>query len=138
MFEFIEELKKEHKSIINRLLKVKHLGVHTMEGRNALMETKKLLTMHLEKEDKELYPAFRQAAERDRNLKQLLDPFEDEMKKISEFCIEFFDKYTIGGGGIEFFRDFDKLYRLLENRIQKEETILFAEYEECYALPISA
>ena len=125
MLEFIEELKKEHRSIKNRLLKVKHLGVHTMEGRNALMETKQLLTMHLEKEDREL-------------LKQLLGPFHDEMKKISEFCSEFFAKYAVGGGGIEFFRDFAELYRLLESRIQKEETILFAEYEEFYALPISA
>ena len=135
MGKFIEELKEEHTSIIDRLLKVKQLGVHTMEGRNELMETKKILLMHLEKEDDKLYPALRIAAEGDQRLKGFLDTFENEMKKISAFCIEFFTKYAVGGGGIEFLRDFDKLRSSLEERIQKEESILYEKYEELIAAP---
>ena len=135
MGKFIEELKEEHISIINRLLKIKQLGVHTMEGRNELMETKKVLLMHLEKEDTILYPALQKVAEGDQSLKRFLDTFEEEMKKISQFCIEFFTKYAVGGGGIEFLRDFARLRSSLEERIQKEESILYEKYEELIAAP---
>lgn len=128
MSDFIDELKNEHQSILKRLMNVKRLGQHTMEGRSELNRAKKELLMHLEKEDEQLYPALEERAEGDRELKEMLDPFEDEMKEITAFSIKFFKKYSIGGGGIEFFRDFDRLFNLLRDRIQKEESLLFEKY----------
>ncbi|MCP5104694.1 MAG: hemerythrin domain-containing protein [bacterium] len=132
MSQFIEELGKEHDFIIEQLAAVKRMGVHTMEGRSQLNKTKNELLKHLKREDEGLYPSIRRAAGKNEKLKSVADTFEDEMKEISVFCIEFFKKYSIGGGGIEFFRDCDKLYRSLESRIQKEEEILFAVYEELH------
>ena len=133
--KFIEELKEEHQSIIDRLLKVKRLGVHTMEGRSELIEIKEILLMHLQKEDDRLYPALREVAGKDKNIKHFLDTFEGEMKKISAFSIAFFNKYSVDGGGIEFLRDFDKLRTSLEDRIQREESMLYEKYEELISMP---
>ncbi len=58
----------------------------------------------------------------------MLDLFEDELKGITAFSIKFFRKYSIGGGGVEFFRDFDRFYNSLRDRIQKEESLLFEKY----------
>lgn len=126
---FIEELKEEHTQILAHLREVKKQGVHTMEGRNSLMAAKDLLCQHLKNEDDKLYPDLKRAAKDDKKLKKMVALFINEMKKASKFCEAFFKKYAISGGGIEFFQDFEKLYSLLQNRIQKEESILYPEYK---------
>ncbi len=128
MAALIEEFEEEHRQIIDRLLESKRLGVHSMEGRNTLCRMQELLLTHLEKEDKNLYPALREHRERNPELRKMLDLFEEELTGITAFCSEFFEKYVTGGGGIDFFRDCDKLYKALENRIQKEEDLLFPYY----------
>lgn len=128
MKPFIDELSKEHEEIIQRLQKAKLLGVHTMEGRNYLSETRNLLISHLDKEDDTLFPTLRKAAKIDKRLEHQLNIFDDEMQGISQFCVRFFEKYEANGGGVEFLRDFDLLAKSLENRINKEETVLYAHY----------
>jgi iron-sulfur cluster repair protein YtfE (RIC family) len=130
--KLVEEFRKEHENILEQLMAVKRMGIHTMEGRNQLMAVKQELLSHLEKEDQHLYPDLDKAAETDHRLKALLEDFEDEMKAFTSYCIEFFEKYSIQGGGIDFFRDFDKLKSALERRIDKEENLLFARYLEIY------
>lgn len=127
---YIKQLKKEHIGILAHLQEVKKQGVHTMEGRNALMTSKDLLCQHLKNEDEKLYPELKRVAKNDKKLKEMITEFIEEMKEATKFCQAFFEKYSIGGGGIEFLRDFEKLYDLLKNRIQKEETVLFPKYKE--------
>jgi len=129
MNNFIEQLRKEHTQILDHLQEVKKLGVHTMEGRNVLMAAKDLLCQHLKNEDEKLYPKLKKDAEDDKKLKKIITLFINEMKKTTQFCEVFFEKYSICGGGIEFLRDFEKLYNLLKNRILKEETILYPKYK---------
>jgi iron-sulfur cluster repair protein YtfE (RIC family) len=129
MLKLLDVLKEEHEVILENLLAVKRYGVHTMEGRNQLMTAKRLLLDHLEKEDHHLYPELNKAAESDLELRERLDKYEQEMSDITEYCIHFFEKYSVGGGGIEFLMDFEKLKKALENRIQKEEKILYVRFE---------
>lgn len=122
---FFNQLKEEHQVILNTLMEVKKLGVHTMEGRNALTSAKDLLCLHFKKEDELLYPALKKAPFQDKNKQQIIQLFVDEMKEVTRFCENFFSKYAISGGGIEFLHDFERLYSLLKTRLQKEESFLF-------------
>jgi hypothetical protein len=124
MSKLLEEFKSEQEAITDLLNKIKRLGVHTMEGRNELLEARDQLCKHLNRQIKELYPEVKKQAEQDPELKNYVEDFENEMKGISTFCRDFFKKYSLGGGGIEFFRDFEKLKNEIEKSIQEEEDLL--------------
>jgi hypothetical protein len=124
MSKLLEEFKSEQETITNLLNKIKRLGVHTMEGRNELLEAKEQLCRHMNRQIKELYPELKRQAEQDPELKNYVENFENEMKGISTFCGDFFEKYSLGGGGIEFFRDFEKFKSKLENSLQEEKDLL--------------
>ena len=120
----VDEFKKEQDAINNLMAKINRMGVHTMEGRNQLLEEKQKLLVHLKKQVDELYPELEKAAESDENLKPILKSFKNEMKEIADFCVNFFEKYSEGGGGVEFLRDFERLQSTIEARIVEEATIL--------------
>jgi uncharacterized protein YdiU (UPF0061 family) len=124
MATLLDEVKKEHEITYNLIAKIKRLGVHTREGRDQLIEAKDQLLGHHKKDVEVLYPELKKTAEADPNFKGILKGFEKEMKEISGFCTDFFNKYSLGGGGIEFFRDFEKLLNVLESRMQEEKTLL--------------
>ena len=126
MTALLEQVKKEHEKTNNLIAKIKRLGVHTREGRDKLIEAKDQLLDHLKKDVEVLYPELRKTSEENPNFKGTFEEFEKEMKEISEFCASFFKKYSLGGGGIEFFRDFEKLKNTLESRMQEEESLLSA------------
>jgi hypothetical protein len=120
----LEDFKCEHENITNIVKRIKHLGVHTMEGRNKLLESKEKLLFHLKKQVEELYPELKKAAENDPNLKSIASGIENEMHEIANFTSDFFKKYSVGGGGIDFLRDFEKLISALESRLEEEESRL--------------
>ncbi len=130
MSKLVNELKKEHSVIAETLTNVKKLGVTSEEGQKTLLAAKSGLLAHLKKEDEQLYRVLNNAAESDVNLKQTLIMFAKDMDEISKGALEFFDKYSTGGSGLEFAMDFGKLYATLSARIRKEETILFQKYDE--------
>lgn len=124
MATLLDQVKKEHEKTNNLIAKIKRLGVHTREGRDQLIEAKDQLLGDLKKEVEVLYPEIRKTAEENPNFKGTFEEFEKEMKEISEYCATFFKKYSSGGGGIEFFRDFEKLKDTLESRMHEEESLL--------------
>lgn len=130
MSKLIEELKRDHSAIADMLNKVKEFGISSKDAQNTLLSAKTSLLAHLRKEDNELYPALRKAAESDSNLKGTLDMFAKDMETISKAAFEFFDKYSQGGSGLEFAKDFGRLFATLKSRIQKEEDILYARYDK--------
>ncbi|MCP4344460.1 MAG: hemerythrin domain-containing protein [Desulfobacterales bacterium] len=130
MSKLVDELKKEHSVIAEILNKVKSLGIVSKEGQDIFLSAKNRLLEHIRKEDKQLYPVLKKAAESDTDLKQTLDIFAKDMGGISEASSEFFEKYSEGGSGIEFARDFGRLFVALAHRISREENIIYAKYEE--------
>jgi len=133
MSKLVDELKKEHSIIVETLNKVRSLGITTEEGQNTLLAAKSGLLAHLKKEDEQLYPVLKNAAESDANLKRTLDLFAKDMDEISKAVLRFFDKYSKGGSGIEFAKDFGRLYGTLSQRISKEENIIYKRYDELTA-----
>ena len=130
MSNIVAELKSEHEMLVKVLGEVKEIGVSSEEGRGKLMAAKDGLLAHLAKEDEHLYPQLKERAMTDANLKSMLDTFARDMDSISAAALAFFDKYQDGGSGIEFAKDFGALYGALGNRIRKEETILYPEFDK--------
>jgi len=130
MSNLIEELKEEHVIIVDTLHKAKDLVVTSEEGQSTLHKAKNMFLAHLKKEDEQLYPILEKAAKKNEELKGTLDKFSQDMEVVSKAAIEFFDKYSQGGEGIEFAKDFGRLYITLSRRINKEEAIIYEKYSE--------
>lgn len=130
MSKLVEELKNDHKVIAATLNKVNSLGIASQEGQKTLLSVRGGLLAHLKKEDGQLYPVLKKAAESDPTFKRTLDTFAKEMVVVSMSAVEFFDKYARGGDGIAFAKDFGRLYATLSQRITKEENVLYKKYDE--------
>lgn len=132
MSMLVERLKKEHVAIVNVLNKIKELGVGSKEGRDVLRSARTALLAHLKIEDEQLYPPMKKEAETNGTLKSVLGVFARDMETISKEALSFIDKYAAGGSGLEFAKDFGRLYINLNQRIRKEESTLYPEYDKLH------
>ncbi len=130
MSALIEEFKREHSEIIAILNEAKELGILSKEGQVKLMSVKASLLEHLWNENERLYPVLWKAAEKNKDLKDVLDLFAIEMDGVSIVVQGFFDKYYGGVVDEDFPREFEKLFASISKRIKDEENILYEEYEE--------
>jgi len=131
MSKLIEKFKKEHSLIIETLNRVKMPGINTEDGIEELLSAKDNITAHMKKEDEEFYPKLRKAAESNQGLKELLDAFDKDMDEITRYSIEFFGDYTAATGS-ELALELEKFIAVLERRMLREETFLFAEFEKLH------
>lgn len=129
MSELIERFKKEHCEIIALLREIKKLGIHSKEGQAKLMSAKGILLEHLKHEDEQLYPALREEAEQNKNLKRELELFAMDPEYVSRVVAEFFDTYSEGVTSKDFSINFESLFASLNARITHEEEALYQEYE---------
>ena len=132
MSDLISELKYEHSQITDTLSKVIALGINSEEGRDLLYTSKSYLLEHLKKEDTKLYPALREAAKNNIDLKHTVDLYADDMNAISKMALDFFEKYESGGDSVEFGKDYRNLFVVLNDRIRNEETVLYKKYDEIF------
>jgi len=128
MSDLIEELKNEHRIILDILNEVKALGISSRTGQQKLLSARDLLVAHMNKEDEQYYPAFRKAAENNHDLKIMLDYFIQDMEVVSEKAMLVFNKYGQGGDESDFAGDVKILYMTLKDRIHTEEDILFKKF----------
>ncbi|MCK5707320.1 MAG: hemerythrin domain-containing protein [Candidatus Aureabacteria bacterium] len=129
MSALIEELKKEHSEIITLLDKVKELGFYSNEGRKILLSTKDLIILHLKKENEKLYPILRKAAWNDERLKKILNIIARDMENVKNSVLQFYEKYSDASSAFEYAKDYGELLWMIGNRVQREEDILFKEYD---------
>lgn len=130
MSALVERLKREHTVIVDVLNKVKEIGINSKEGQGKLLSIKNALLAHLKVEDEQLYPTLKKEAEKNVTLRGTLDLFAREMETISKEALSFLGKYSSGGSGLEFARELGRLYMNLSQRIRKEETALYPEYDK--------
>ncbi|MGE5173901.1 MAG: hemerythrin domain-containing protein [Betaproteobacteria bacterium] len=128
MSNLIEELKNEHKSILDILDQVKTVGISSRPGREKFLSARDLLIAHMSKEDEQYYPKLRQAAADNQDLKVVLDYFITDMENVSKKAMQIFDKYSGGGDEAEFAGEIKLLYVMLKDRIQTEENNLFIKF----------
>jgi len=152
MSVLIERLKREHAKIVDLLLRVKFLDIRSEDGQKMLLESKDRILSHLREEDDELYPFLRMKSRDDKDLRTNLDYFEKDMERVTKAAFQFYSRYSeeslkktetsksILGRFLRrkpenkvqeyFVQDFEKLYRILLDRIHQEENILYAAYEK--------
>ena len=125
-----QELISDHQALFALLDEVRDLGIGKAEGRNKLMGAKKLFLAHLAKEDRHLYPKLEQAAKQDRQLETLYSGFASEMEEISRFAVEFFEHPWAESERMEFAKKFGRLYVILRQRMNREESALYPEFDK--------
>jgi iron-sulfur cluster repair protein YtfE (RIC family) len=130
MPDLIDELKQEHESCAKILNRLHVIGLNTEEGKGLLAQAKIHFLDHLKKEDDMLYPVLLNSAKKDSNLLRSIEGFSQNLEGITSYVKEFFSKYSDGGEGEEFDKDFGKLFTMLSTRIRREELILFKKYRE--------
>ena len=133
MNQLIVELKAEHGFLAEKLTEVRKQGRISPEAKETLFGCKQALLSHLKKEDDQLYPVLRKAAETDVRIKSMLERFAKDMEGISNSALGFFAKYEKDQNNPDFIKDVANLLAVLGGRISKEERILYPKYENVIA-----
>ena len=126
--ELVKELNGDHRALLKTLGSIADIGSLTDETRSMLAETKLMLLGHLDKEEKEFYPAIRKIADSDAAVAEKLKAMNAEMEVISKIALAFLDKYIAGGSAAAFANDFKDFRSALSGRIQKEEFALYSHF----------
>lgn len=128
MSSLLEELKNEHRIMLDILDQVKLLGISSRTGQEKFLSIRDLLISHMKKEDEKYYPALIKAAESNMELKMTLDYFARDLEVVTRRTMQLFEKYSQGGTETEFTGDVTLLYMTLKDRIRIEEETLFKKY----------
>ena len=132
MLALLEEFKKKHSKIIKILNEAKKLGILTKEGQAKAMFAKATLLEHLEEEDENFYPVLWKEAKQNKKLKELLEVFGENFESTCRCVIVFFDRFDKSDLDESLLNHFETLIQVLRNRMDKEENILYGEYEKTY------
>ena len=130
MSSFIEELKKEHKAVLEIFSQLHRLGITSDAVFEKLLRTKDMLLRHLKKEDDLLYPKLQAAAEDDHKLKSKLEFFAEDTTIVTNYAFQFYNDLANGTSVSNLAKELGELTAILKMRILKEENILFPEYEK--------
>jgi hypothetical protein len=126
--ELIKELNAEHSILTGLLNDVAVRGILDDDTRRLLLRLRDALVAHLGKEDRELYPALRQAAETNESLRNTLLVMGTEMEELSTLALNSIDSWLSGRGREGFAASFGSFRKILAERIAKEERNLYAKY----------
>jgi hypothetical protein len=133
MSPLLEELKNDHRIILDILDQIKIVGISSKVGQVKLLSAKALLIAHMKKEDEDFYSAFQKAAETNDALKRTVAYFIEDMESVSEKALRVFDKLALAASDEDIAGDLKLLYVTLKDRIRIEEDILFKKYERLSA-----
>lgn len=131
MENLIEKLKKQHIEILNILEDLRSSGLNSKKGFSLLSKSKDVFLEHLELEDQKLYPPLFEKAKTDQKLNRTLKIFASEMDKISNFVINFFEKYEKENENRkDFSQDITIFIVIFKDRIRKEEMAIYKSYKK--------
>ena len=130
MTPLIAELKQDHQAIFRLFEEIDDLGIESQAGRSKLMAAKDLFKSHLDKEDMQVHAVLADAEKTNPDLREIMHLMHFNLKDVSQFVAEFFEKYATGSDQKEFTDDFELIQVLLKNRIRREERVLFREFEK--------
>lgn len=133
MSDFIKELRAEHTEVLRMFDAAHRIGVTTPEGGDALKQAHQKLAAHLAKEDERLYPPLQAAARKSDNvlgLEGIIRTMSSEMAAISGVLNEFMDRFSRDPKNPELEGEFHHIYKLLSERINRENDTVFRFYEK--------
>jgi len=121
-----EEIKKEHSVIIDNLMNMKKLNIHTKEGQLGLLSAKNDILTHIKNEDENFYPVLKKTAESNSELRETLNAFDKDMSVISKYTLDFFES-IFTEKGIDLELALEKFVEVHTTRIKREEAILYSK-----------
>ncbi|NQY92928.1 MAG: hypothetical protein HRT43_02070 [Campylobacteraceae bacterium] len=130
MSNFTKELRQENYLILKTLKQAKQLTMRTLRGRKLLFDKRNDLISHLKREDEKIHSALQGAMQSHPDLEQTLAMFKEDIENTTKTVIAFFRKYNSDDADKELSDDFDKLFSTITKRIEKEENIFYAEFDE--------
>ena len=141
MSRLINRLKADHVSLKLALKNAADFTRPAPERIRILAQTKTALLGHLEKENRELYPALKTAAEIHQEIYDIVDVFATDIEQVAAQALEFFNKYGDPAvvtasfladveNVIAFGIELERLIILLGVRIGREEALLYPAFED--------
>jgi HD-GYP domain-containing protein (c-di-GMP phosphodiesterase class II) len=129
--EFITELIEEHNEILNFCSTIRDSYQNTEKTYQLLLQIKDKMDNHLKKEDNLLYPPLIKASEKDKEFQESLKFFVNNISQVSKVFNDVIQLFSDGGADEnEYKESLDRLAILLNERIKKEESIIFSAFEE--------
>ena len=133
MSELTKELRHENYLIIQILNNAKRLNMRTLIGRRALFDHKDEILAHFKKEDEKIHALLNNAVQSHPDLKQSMEMFKKDIQNTTKSMQAFFLKYDSTHSSKELCDHFDTLFKIIKHRIEKEENIFYAEFDEIEA-----
>lgn len=130
MTETIKYLISDHQAMLTLLKRSKSDKLSTEQRSAYLAAVKSLLENHLKYEDKNLYPRMRELSKGNNAAIDTISEFTTGLEKLGSIVFNFFQQNENAPDNIHNSSDFTKIIKLLEVRIQKEESKLYPLYEK--------
>ncbi|MBF0446111.1 MAG: hemerythrin domain-containing protein, partial [Magnetococcales bacterium] len=124
--KIIDILKRDHILIKKKMKALIDSNFMTMSWNHIYSDFKKLLVVHLDKEDRHLYPFLKIKATKNRELANVLNKFDSEISTISQLVRNLDEKINNGNHYVA--EDFEHLYALLTFRMTLEEETIFKDF----------
>lgn len=128
MSTLINELKNDHEKLLAILQQTQELGLVTDAGRRKLLEGRKLLADHLNKEDIKLYPELSKGSSA-----ATAKAFAEEMKGLTVSILGFINRLETSKNDLEYAKELGRIISTLKMRIRREEIQLYPLYEKLTA-----
>ncbi len=126
----IPALKKEHEKILDTLKACSSSGKDPSDCQQQLIILHALLVEHLDREDHMVYSRLREAALDDKRVLTMLDGFDDDLLELTIAAKEFFAVSSTGKKRrMDHIRDYGTFFIMLKDQLEREEAVLFPEYE---------
>jgi hypothetical protein len=126
----IKKLKSDHDMILSILKACRDSDVNSAEAIKRCRDLHTLLLDHLKEEDSIVYAALRDAASKNKHLTVLLEEYDDDLLEITIAAKEFFSSIGVENlKKIDYIREYGTFFMLLKERMDKEETDIYPEYE---------
>lgn len=129
MSALITELKNDHLQLLKLLQEVQITGLGNEAGRKKLLEGKRLLAGHLQKEDTRLYPSLKNNPA----AKVVSEQFAGEMQKLTAEILGFMNRIEKAELNIEYAKELGRIISTLRLRINREEIQLYPLYDKVTA-----
>lgn len=128
MLTDLTDLEAEHRTILSQLEQARALGPGSQEARQLLLQLKRGLMAHVQREETTLLAVLDRAAARHESAQQALRWFSVHRTLSTEAVLAVYERIERPASDLEYARDFGGLISLIRNRIEREEEILYPAY----------
>lgn len=135
MTSLVAQLKQEHDALKAKVTEITLQGIMTPEGFFELQQLMGLLRTHIAHEDRDMYPLLEQVALHDDDLRALLARFRAEINEVTDESARFFAFYVTPERSLDYAHDVARIFSMLTNRINTEETLLYPRLAALKPMP---